>query len=139
METESGTDLVVARTVTCTLLDPDAGKRALPGATWAPRLPVELTWHHDDPRSARIRLLLKPALAQWLPDAVVARGSWVVALDVLAAGLDAPAGTGDVMITPTYRRDLTEIIVQAGADRIGLRARRARLAEFVADSRGEQG
>jgi len=119
-------------TATPTLLDPTADKRVLPDVTWAPRILIYLTWSSGKRDAAHLQLVPTPSLAQWLPDSVLNHKGWNLDLALLTDGLDAPAGDDDVMVSPSRRKDLIEIILDSGRDQIGLRFRRAALVEFVA-------
>ena len=60
--------------------------------------------------------------------------TWVVSRDLLAAGLDGPAGLGDVMVFPDlldHRR--VELVIASPAGRLGFRLWREFLAGFLAE------
>jgi hypothetical protein len=122
----------VTLSIAPTLLDFTAVERVPLGVVFAPKVPVQLTWCIAEPHSVYLRLQPKPALAQWLSDSVLARECWDFGLELLTAGLDVSVGLDDVMITPGRSRNLIEIILDSGVERIGLRTRRVLLAEFVA-------
>lgn len=127
------TEVTRKTAIRATLLDPESVGRVPSGVTWAPKLMVVFTraFTGTGPPVIELRLGLKPALAQWLPDMIAARSHWVVPVSVLALGLDGPAGEGDVMVCPSFRRDLIEIVVSDGGASIGLRVRREALLDLV--------
>lgn len=114
-----------------TLLDPTSFQRVPSGVTWAPRIPIHLTISLNDPSMVRLQLRPNQSLARWISEQFTDRLNWGFPLELLATGVDAPGGNGDVMVTPTYRRDLIEIILNAGSKSLGLRVRRAGLVSFL--------
>jgi hypothetical protein len=97
-----------------TLLDPQQPAyrpRVKTELSWSPRCPhrVTVTFHH------------------WR------RVRWCFARDLFTAGLDGPAGRGDVAVMPDFRdRRRVELVLDAPTGRVGFRVLRTVLAKFLA-------
>ena len=62
------------------------------------------------------------------------RVTWLVSRDLLRAGLDRPAGDGDVRLGPTAATDVLFLHLRTPAGEALMELSRAALAAFVADT-----
>ncbi|MFJ1705994.1 SsgA family sporulation/cell division regulator [Kitasatospora sp. NPDC088346] len=103
----------VTTAVPAELLLPDAG-----------RMPVRSTWHYDcgDPFAVHVDFDVEPGVSE----------HWTFARDLLAEGLDVPAGYGDVLIEPEAGHQHVLLILRGvdGSTAL-LRAGCAGLEEFL--------
>ena len=89
----------------------------------AARIPILLAWSSNDPL----------VVVCEFPEE---RVSWIIGRDLLAAGLDAPAGLGDVAVLPDLLDpERLELILSSPYGRVGLLLPRTELAAFLRATR----
>jgi Streptomyces sporulation and cell division protein, SsgA len=98
-----------------TLLDPQQ-------PTYRPRVKTELSWSPRCPHRVTVTFHRHGHTVEWS-----------FARDLLAAGVDGPAGWGDVAVMPDFRDwRRVELILDSPAGRVGFRVLRTVLTQFLA-------